>query len=99
MKKMDWILNSFTLSQHIEKKELLEFFKHNSIQILNGYKVIFISLISTCINEVFVEDVYQEFEKIVKISLDQEFHVTISSKESYLKVCVFKRNHRYLTMY
>lgn len=58
------------------------------MQILNGYKVIFISLISTCINEVFVEDVYQEFEKIVKISLDQEFHVTISSKESYLKVCV-----------
>lgn len=50
--------------------------------------MIFISLISTCINEVFIEDIYQEFEDIVKISLDQEFHVTISSKESYFKVCI-----------
>lgn len=50
--------------------------------------MILISLITTCINEVFIEDVYQEFEEIVKISLDQEFHVTISVKESYLKVCV-----------
>lgn len=50
--------------------------------------MIFISLITTCINEVFIEDVYQEFEEIVKISLDQEFHITISVKESYLKVCV-----------
>lgn len=52
-------------------------------------------------NEVFAEDDYPEFEETVKISLNQEFHVTISSKKSYFKVCVFvfKGKHRFLTMY
>lgn len=31
-------------------------------------------------NEVFVEDIYQDFEETVKLSLDQEFYVTISNK-------------------
>lgn len=52
--------------------------------------MIFISLIFSCMNKVFVEDVYQKFEKIFKISLDQEYFQEITFKKgSYLKVWVF----------